>query len=197
MDEYRIGRAPRICKPSECIYQNLQGVTSWSPVAVPTLSSLVSPCHISLIAKLATTVTCTNISRLKGKSVIWSETLAGQSCAIYFQAKNVQRAAHHEWESSFRTSPRPQKDVCKFANYSPRSSLSAEPVAKLILGLKLKRPPPHHQSISYVSSISVRFYINIYTEASLRSHSQRWFATSHCNKSYCARDVAKARVFFH
>ena len=53
---------------------------------------------------------------------------------------------------TFRTSS-PKNDVCKFANYNLR--FGAEPVAKIILGLKLKRPPLHDKSISSVGKIVV------------------------------------------
>ena len=58
----------------------------------------------------------------------------------------------HEWEPDF-SHEFAQKTT--FANLQI-TAFSAEPVAKIILGLKLKRPPPRDQSISSVGKIAVK-----------------------------------------
>ena len=48
VDEYRIGRAPGICKTSKCTSENLQGVTSWFSVVTRSFISSACPFPFSL-----------------------------------------------------------------------------------------------------------------------------------------------------
>ena len=72
-------------------------------------------------------------------------------CAPTFELK-MSEDQRHEWEPDF-SHEFAQKTT--FANLQI-TAFSAEPVAKIILGLKLKRPSPRDQSISSVGKIAIR-----------------------------------------